>query len=253
MKRKLIFCLLVLYPCFYAESVLIQKVKVLSKFPHDVKSFTQGLAFEGKKLYETTGLYGSSSVRQIDLHSGKTIQSQFLPKDVFGEGIAVFANKIIVITWKNQTAFVFNRLTFQLVNMIHYLDDGWGLCRDGSSIWMSNGTSTLTQRDPETFKVLKSIQVTFNDQPVNHLNDLECVGDSLYANVWKTDWIVRIDKHSGQVMSKIDASILKIETQKKKFSLDEVLNGIAYNPETKSFYLTGKNWPYLFEVLFIDE
>lgn len=253
MTHRFLFFLLLMIPFCVVESIEKQKIMIISKIPHDIKSFTQGLALEGKKLYESTGLYGNSSIRQIDLSTGKAVQLEFLPKHVFGEGLAVFPNKIIVITWKNQLAFIYNRFTFQLVNTIPYLDEGWGLCRDGSTIWMSNGSSTLTQRDPESFRILKSIQVTLEQQPVQHLNDLECVGDILYANIWQTDWIVGIDKHTGKVISKIDASVLKNATRKKKFYKDEVLNGIAYNPDTNNFYLTGKNWPYLFEVKFVEE
>jgi len=225
--------------------------QVISKLPHDLPAFTQGLAIEGDQLYESTGLYGQSGLRLLNISSGEVMQNHFLSSHVFAEGIAAFPHQIIQITWKEQKAFVFDRSTLKLQQTLSYLGEGWGLCRDGETVWMSNGTSTLTQRDLATFSPLKTLQVRYNDQLLDHLNDLECVGEHLYANVWMKNWIVRIDKSTGKVTGFIDTSSLLSPVETSRLGPNEVLNGIAFRPERETFFLTGKEWPWIFEVRLI--
>lgn len=224
---------------------------VISKIPHELPAFTQGLAIEEDLLYESTGLYGQSSLRIFDLSKGKMVRMLSLSKEIFAEGIAILPNQIIQITWREQKAFIYERKNLSLQKIFHYLGEGWGLCRDGSTVWMSNGTSILTQRNPLTFYPIRTLKVHLKGEQLDFLNDMECVGSDLYINVWLKDWIVRVDKKSGKVTGIIDASLLLSDFEKKGMREDDILNGIAYRPKTKTFFLTGKNWPWIYEVKFV--
>lgn len=226
---------------------------VVSKLPHHLPAFTQGLAIEEDRLYESTGLYGWSSLRLLDIVTGKVLHKQTLTSQVFAEGIAAFPNQIVQITWKEQQALVYDRKTLKLQRTLSYSGEGWGLCRDGATVWMSNGTSQLTQRDILTFTPLKTLQVYLKEKRLEKLNDLECVENDLYANVWQTNWIVRIDKLTGKVTGMIDASSLLSPVEKSRLNRDNVLNGIAYRPRTGTFFLTGKEWPWIFEVRLVSQ
>lgn len=227
--------------------------QVISKLPHDLPAFTQGLAIEEDQLYESTGLYGQSSLRVLNILTGEVMRKLTLSSKIFAEGIAVFPNQIVQITWKEKQAFVYERNALKLEHILFYAGEGWGLCRDGNTIWMSDGSSTLTQRDLATFVPLKTLQVHHHDSFIDNLNDLECVGNDLYANVWQKDWIVRINKVTGKVTAVIDASSLLSSSEKKALNPDEVLNGIAFRPKTGTFFLTGKGWPWIFEVRLIPQ
>lgn len=241
---------LVLADCSQLFSVNIERLfpVVVSKLPHDLPAFTQGLAIEEDQLYESTGLYGQSSLRILDILTGKTKRRVLLTPKLFAEGIAVFPNQIIQLTWKEQQALVYDRHALKLEQQLFYTGEGWGLCRDNDTIWMSNGTSVLTQRDLSTFAPLKTLQVYLQKESLENLNDLECVGNDLYANVWQTNRIVRINKFTGEVTGIIDASSLLSDSEKANLRLDEVLNGIAFRPKTGTFFITGKGWPWIFEV-----
>lgn len=221
---------------------------VVSKLPHELPAFTQGLAIEDDQLYESTGLYGQSSLRMLDIATGKILRKLPLMEKVFAEGIAVFPHQIIQLTWRERQAFVYERKSLKLRHILSYSGEGWGLCRDENTIWMSNGTSVLIQHDLSTLAPLKTIWVHLQGMPVDNLNDLECVGNELYANVWQKNWIVRINKLNGEVTGIIDASYLLSASEKARLHLDEVLNGIAFRPKTGTFFLTGKGWPWIFEV-----
>lgn len=214
--------------------------------PHDPKAFTQGLAIHNNFLYESTGLYGHSSLRKIDIQTGKIINKISLPNQYFAEGIAIIGNNLIQITWKEQVAFVYD-LNMNLLNAIPYKGDGWGLCQNGIYVLMSNGSSTLTLRQPDDF----SVAGVLNTHSEGYLNDLECVGEFIYANVWKKDIILKIDKFTGRIVGKIDASNLLHPHQREKIGSEGVLNGIAYHPQRQTFFLTGKYWPAIFEVKFV--
>lgn len=257
LKSPLFACaFLILFSCYPLglRCAVVERLipVVVSKLPHELPAFTQGLAIEEDRLYESTGLYGQSGLRIIDILTGKVLRKRPLRTEIFAEGIAVFPQQIVQITWREQQAFVYDRNGLKLQHILFYSGEGWGLCRDGNTVWMSNGTSTLTQRDLSTFIPLKTLKVLWHGDPVENLNDLECVGNDLYANVWQTNWIIRIDKLTGEVTGIIDASHLLSISEKKRLTLDEVLNGIAFRPKTGTFFLTGKSWPWIFEVRLVS-
>ncbi len=224
------------------------KVRVLATHPHDPAAFTQGLLWFRGKLIESTGLYARSGVRRSDPKTGVVELAGRLPDDVFGEGLALVGRDLVQLTWKNGKALYWDLMTMRVWKEVTYEGEGWGLCYDGSRLVMSDGTDTLMFRDPKDFSMLGQIQVRMHGSPVAHLNELECVDDEVYANVWQTDFIARIDANTGTVTGWIDASNLLQGADRQGV---DVLNGIAYVPETKRFLLTGKNWPKIFEVEFV--
>lgn len=248
-----LFLLLTCQPLWLVAGVERLVPVVVSKLPHELPAFTQGLAIEEDQLYESTGLYGQSSLRILNIFTGQVLRKLPLASEVFAEGIAAFPDRIIQITWKNQQAFVYQRDQLKLQHVLFYSGEGWGLCRDGNTVWMSNGTSMLIQRDLLTFAPLKVLKIRFQNNPLEYLNDLECVGNDLYANVWQKNWIVRIDKLTGEVTGVIDASSLLSHSEKAHLLPNEVLNGIAFCPKTETFFLTGKGWPWIFEVRLISQ
>ena len=221
--------------------------QVVAKLPHELPAFTQGLAIEEDQLYESTGLYGQSSLRQLDISTGRVIRKKEHSSNLFAEGIAVFPFHIFQITWREQRAFLYDRHTFKVQKVFAYSGEGWGLCRDGQTLWMSNGTACLVQRDIKTFAVLRCVDVHNGLTLINGLNDLECVGNALYANVYSTNLIVQIDKQTGELTGVIDASCLLTSKEKESLDASNVLNGIAYRPQTATFFITGKEWPWIFE------
>jgi len=222
-------------------------VRVLDSKPHDRGAYTQGLLWHDGELYESTGQYGESSLRRVALDSGEVLAERRLEDALFGEGLARFEEQLIQLSWKAGRAMVYDLTTLEPLSEWDYQGEGWGLCFDGAQLWMSDGSNRLTRRDPKTFSVLGEISVTLSGQPVSELNELECAEGWIYANVYRTDWIVRIDPVSGRVGGVIDASGLLSAAEAEG---TEVLNGIAYDPESEVFYLTGKYWPRLFEVTF---
>jgi glutaminyl-peptide cyclotransferase len=184
----------------------------------------------------------------VDLISGDVSQSIPLDGQFFGEGLALVDNRLIQITWQENTAFVYDRDSFERIGQFSYSGEGWGICYDGQRLVMSDGSSDLTFRDPTTFEVQGTIPVRLEGQPVERLNELECVGNDVYANVWQTDTIVRVDPGTGQVRATVDAAGLLNPSERAGA---DVLNGIAYEPETGNFLITGKLWPRIFEVRFV--
>ena len=216
-------------------------------FPHDASSFTQGLVWHAGRLYESSGLYGRSGVREVDLRSGRVLRSRRVADAFFGEGLALVGKRLVQLTWKEKTAFVFDRGTLAERGRFRYRTEGWGLCFDGRRLVMSDGTNRLFLREPATFRLLRTISVQRPAGVDLRLNELECVDGKVYANVWPTDTIAVINPVEGAVEQLIDAGGLLTEAERARA---DVLNGIAYNPRTRRFYLTGKNWPKLFEVTF---
>lgn len=235
------------------SEVELLRPEIISIYSHDVSSFTQGLAVYNGMLYESTGLYGKSSLRQLDLKSGKVIKQVSLPPEYFGEGIAIVDNQIIQLTWQENKAFVYDLKNLNLIKTLSYQGQGWGLCGDGKNVWMTNGTSSICQRSSVNFTSIRQCHIELNGRKIERLNDLECVGNFLYTNVWGKNIILRIDKESGQVTGIIDASGLLSPKEMLKAGEDGVLNGIAYNPSHQTFFITGKYWPWLFEVQFVPQ
>ena len=226
--------------------------KVLETYPHDAGAFTQGLLLSGGHFYESTGLYGQSTLREVVPETGEVLREVELPPEYFAEGLALVGNRLIQITWKEGEALVYDLDTFEQTGTLPYEGEGWGLCFDGEALVMSDGSSTLTRRDPETFAVLSTTEVKSGGQPVTMLNELECVDGFVYANIWQTDTIVKI-AGSGQVAQEINASNLLSDAERAQLGPNAVLNGIAYDPEAKTFYLTGKLWPKVLQVRFAEE
>ncbi len=237
--------LLLLCTCNPIETLTVE---VLSVRPHDPAAYTQGLLLHEQMLYESTGRYRESSLRRVDPHTGQVLQQVDLPPDIFGEGLARHDNRLVQLTYRKQFALVYEIEAFGTLGRLSYQGQGWGLCHDGDHFIMSNGSATLTIRDPATFEVTDQIYVTRDGSPVMNLNELECVGNEVYANIYRSDRIVRIAKDTGKVMADIDASGLL--SLAERLSAD-VLNGIAYDPENETFLITGKLWPKLFEVRFV--
>lgn len=227
-------------------------VQVLNTYAHDPGAFTQGLVWHGGALYESTGQYGHSTVRRVDFATGKVEQSVSLESTLFGEGLAADGNRFVQLTWREHTALIYDAATLEKEDSYRYDGEGWGLCFDGRRLVMSDGSDELVFRDPRSFGETDRVRVRLDGAPVDRLNELECVKGSVYANVWRTDRIVRIDPDTGRVMGLIDASGLLSPDDYGSGQVD-VLNGIAYRPETDTFFLTGKYWPRLFEVRFVEK
>lgn len=225
--------------------------QVITVLPHDPNSFTEGLLWHNGFLYESSGLYGKSNLRKVDLVTGAVLQQVEDPVSVFGEGIALKGEQLFQLTWRENTGYIYDLSTLTRAGTISYDGEGWGLCFDGAYFFMSNGGASIFKRDPKTFAVLNNIQVLQEGKPIEQLNELECVGNSIYANVWKTDTILRINKVSGKVTGVIDASGLLTPQEIAQAGSEGVLNGIAYDPVDGVFFITGKLWPKLFEVKFV--
>ncbi|WP_189885697.1 glutaminyl-peptide cyclotransferase [Streptomyces xantholiticus] len=225
------------------------EVRVLDVLPHDPQAFTQGLEVSGRILYESTGLVGRSSIRASPLGGGPTIRVE-LPAPLFGEGITVVGPTLWQLTWRNGIAVQRDARTLAELRRVPYRDEGWGLChqRKRNRLVTSNGSSRLTFRDPESLAKTGEVEVTAEGRAVMHLNELECVGDTVYANVLFSDRIMRIDANTGTVTGEIDAAGL-LDAEERPGSA--VLNGIAVVPGTDQFLLTGKLWPKLFRVTFV--
>jgi len=229
--------------------------EVIATYPHSPEAYTQGLLLYEGEFYESTGRYGSSSVRRVDPETGEVLQITRLRDDIFGEGLARIDDLLYQITWREQVAIVFDRETLEPVEIFEYEGEGWGLCYDGDVLWMSNGSDTIVSRDPETFAIIDEIPITLADEPIDNLNELECVGDTIYSNVWMTDLIVQIDKTTGDVITVIDAyNLWTPEEHEAILAADSgaVLNGIAYDAENEVFFITGKLWDTMFEVRFVE-
>jgi glutaminyl-peptide cyclotransferase len=224
------------------------KARVLRTLAHDRNAFTQGLVYHEGKLYESTGLVGRSSLRRVDLDTGRVEQSVPVEAPFFGEGLARVGGELVQLTWQNGKAFVWDMSGLNKLKEFDYQGEGWGLCHDGKRLVMSDGSDKLTFRDAGNFAVTGSVNVTRGGQPVRHLNELECVDKVVYANIWGSDNIARIDPGTGEVTGWIDAGGLLSRTE---IMGTDVLNGIAHMPDKNTFLITGKLWPRLFEVEFI--
>jgi glutamine cyclotransferase len=225
--------------------------EVVGSYPHDPGAFTQGLVLVDGVLYEGTGLRGASSLRRVDLESGEVLQQVDLEPEFFGEGVAVFGERILQLTWTERVAFVYDRESLRRVGQFEYTTEGWGLTHDGERLIMSDGTFVLSFRNPETFALLGSVEVYDEATPIVRLNELEFVEGAVFANVWRTDLIARIDPETGAVTGWMDMTGLLPEADRVGRQVD-VLNGIAYDEATGHLLVTGKLWPRLFEVRLVE-
>ncbi len=223
------------------------RVKVIARYPHRRDAYTQGLVWDDGKLYESTGLEKHSSLRLVELETGEALRQRDDDPHVFAEGLALAGDLLYQITWHDGLARVFRRDDFALVREHRYEGEGWGLCFDGSALVMSDGSDRLAFRNLETFAVERTVSVRIQGQPVSQLNELECVDRAVWANIFQDDRLVRIDASTGEVTAVVDASGLLSREERVGAN---VLNGIAWMPERSHFLITGKHWPWLFEVVF---
>jgi glutamine cyclotransferase len=224
---------------------------VVKIWPHDRAAFTEGLLYDRGVLIESTGLNGSSTLRKVDLETGQVRQEVKLADQYFGEGAAVLDGKIFQLTWRNHRGFVYDLASMRLERDFSYSCEGWGLTTDGRSLIMSDGTNKIRFLDPATFQVTRTIEVLAHGQPVTMLNELEYVKGELYANIWQTEFIVRIDPATGKLLGSID--FVGLYPPADNTHDNSVMNGIAYDSATDRLFVTGKNWPSLFEVKVIPK
>ncbi|MFN4033748.1 MAG: glutaminyl-peptide cyclotransferase [Fimbriimonadales bacterium] len=220
------------------------RYRVVNTFPHDKEAFTQGLEFHDDYLYESTGLNGKSSLRRVELRTGRVVQIHRLAEEFFAEGITILGDKIYQLTWQNGVCFVYDLKTFHQLTQFRYFGEGWGLTNDGKHLIMSDGSATITFRDPDTFAEVRKITVRANGEPVKNLNELEYIEGEIWANIWYSDMIARIDPQTGVVKAWVDMEGLPTPHR----GLEDVLNGIAYDRPNKRIFVTGKRWSKLFEI-----
>lgn len=221
--------------------------EIVNRFPHDPAAFTQGLVWHDGSLYEGTGQLGQSSLRKVKLETGKVEKRVALAPDLFGEGIAVWNDSVIQLTWQNGVAIVHDLASFKQTRTFRYDGEGWGLTHDGRRLIMSDGSSRLTFRDPATFRAVGSIEAVFRGRKLAGLNELEFIKGEIWANVWTTNQIVTIDPSTGNVKGVVDLTGLLSPADRKGARVD-VLNGIAYDAEDDRIFVTGKYWPMLYEI-----
>ena len=227
------------------------KVRILKSYPHDPGAFTQGLIFANGFLYESTGLNGKSSLRQVELETGRVLKKYDLPFQYFGEGLTLWDGSLIQLTWTSGKGFVYNLESFAVEREFSYSGEGWGLTNDGKSLVMSNGTEELIFLNPATLVRQRSLRVLDMGEPVRLLNELEYIKGEIFANVWHDDFIAMISPKTGEVTGWIDMSALRGELPPA--SSAEVLNGIAFDAEKDRIFVTGKLWPLLFEIEVIKQ
>lgn len=228
------------------EVVPVYSYEVVASYPHDEKAYTQGLAFYDGMLYESTGQYGESTLRKVELKKGKVKKKREVPEQYFAEGMTILNGKIYQLTWQQSKGFIYDLKELKLESEFAYDGEGWGLTTDGQSLIMSDGTNQLRFLDPATFRVIKTISVLRDKEPLAHINELEYIHGEIYANIWKTDNIVRLDPQTGRILAWIDlAGLRPSETLSNS---ENVLNGIAYDEEQDRLFVTGKRWPRLFEI-----
>ncbi|KAF3638685.1 Glutaminyl-peptide cyclotransferase [Capsicum annuum] len=226
------------------------KVKVINEFPHDPQAYTQGLLYaENNTLFESTGLYGRSSVRKVALLNGKVETLHEMQYSDFGEGLTLLGERLFQLTWLQDTGFIYDRYNFSKFKMFtHHMQDGWGLATDGEVLFGSDGTSTLYKIDPKTMKVIRKQVVKSQGHEVHYLNELEYVKDEVWANVYETDCIARISPKDGTVIGWILLQSLREDLTSKGYKDFEVLNGIAWDRDGDRIFVTGKLWPKIFEI-----
>jgi glutamine cyclotransferase len=242
----LFFCL-TLVPLVFAAGTY----RIVRTYPHDPNAFTQGLVFVDGSLYESTGLNGKSSLRMVDLETGRVLQFQPVDSKYFAEGLTNWGSTLVQLTWESHVALVYDRFSFRLLRTFSYSEEGWGLTQDGKSLILSDGSDTLRFFDPATFREVRRVGVKDRGKPVSEINELEFIRGEIYANIWHSDRIARIDPASGKVLGWIDLNGLLPAAEHS--SAEAVLNGIAYDSAHDRLFVTGKLWPKLFEIQIVPE
>ncbi|WP_300541134.1 glutaminyl-peptide cyclotransferase [Maricaulis sp.] len=235
-----------LLPAAAAQSPSVERAAIVATYPHDPDAFTQGLFIHGGLLYESTGQIGRSSLRRVELDTGDVQQQADIEPPYFGEGSVRFGDRIFMLSWVSETGFIFDADTFERIGTFSYPGEGWGLTHDGSRLVLSDGSARLRYLDPDTLEQTGTLDVTLNGRPVRRLNELEWVDGEIWANVWQSTMIVRIDPGTGSVTGLIDLE--DIVPDNLEGSRDAVANGIAWDAATGRIYVTGKLWPVLHEI-----
>ena len=224
----------------------LERAEVVNRYPHDPAAFTEGLFIDGGQLFESTGMTGRSSVRQVDLKTGKVLKRAAVPQPHFGEGIAPWKGQVLSLTWQGGVGYRWDRKSLKRIGTFRYEGEGWALTSTGSELVMSDGTDTLRFVDPASFAVKRRLKVTIQGRPLRNINELEWIDGQVWANIWMTDYVARIDAESGKVVGIVDLSAL--HRAAGAHGEDQVANGIAWDARARRLYMTGKEWPYLFEV-----
>ena len=247
MRRLGLLLTALLLPFLARAELPVESYDVVHAYPHDPRAFTEGLFYKDGFLYESTGLEGHSSLRKVKLETGEVVRISYLATSLFGEGIIDWGPDLIGLTWRNHVGIVADLNTFSLLRQFPIEGEGWALTKNDKEIFMSDGTAELRVLEPKTLKEKRRIKVTAEGKPITQLNELEWVEGQIYANIWQTDRIARIDPATGHVLGWIDLTGL-LETQGPVNRRVDVLNGIAYDAATKRLFVTGKMWPWLFEI-----
>ncbi|MFQ5705436.1 MAG: glutaminyl-peptide cyclotransferase [Gemmatimonadales bacterium] len=245
-RRVVVFVAAVLAGCSGNTATL--DYVIVRELPHDTTAYTQGFLYANGHFYESTGLLGLSQLRRVNPGTGEVDAGVSLPADRFGEGLALLEDRLYQLTWKSRVGYVYEAATLALVDSFSYAGEGWGLATDGTSLIMSDGTAQLRFVDPADFQVIRQVAVKDKGLPLSQINELEYVNGELFANIYRSDWIVRIDPRSGEVLGWIDLARLLPES--RRTAATDVLNGIAFDDESGHFFLTGKLWPTVFELRF---
>ena len=245
-SKNCVYALLFLVFFFNSFNSFAQETvtpRIVKKIPHDSKAFTQGFIVDEGVFYESTGLYGNSSLRKYNAYSGKLIRKILLEDKFFAEGLTLLNDKLYQLTWKSGIMFVYDKTTFEIEKILRYSGDGWGLTNNKKYLVMSDGSNILKFRDPRTLRTIRSIAITDNGVPVNNLNELEFVGSEIWANIWKSDLVACIDSATGELVRWIDFSSISERT-----GSEDVLNGIAYDKDEDHIFVTGKFWDAIYEI-----
>ena len=252
MKAAFLVTLMTVIACAPAtlaqrQAAPVQTAKIVTSYPHDASAFTQGLVVHAGQFYESTGLNGESSLRRVEIATGRVLQEIKIPEKYFAEGLALVGDELLQLTWQHHVGFVYDRQTFKQKRTFSYKTEGWGIAYDGSSqLVMSDGSDTLSFLDPKTLAVTKTLKVLDAAAPVGNLNELEWIDGEIWANVWTTDRIARISPRTGQVASWVNLDSVWPRSQRTPPA--DVLNGIAYDKDTRRIYVTGKKWPRVYQI-----
>lgn len=229
-----------------APEIPVYGYEVVKSYPHDPMAFTQGLIFDNGVFYESTGLHDSSYLRKVEIETGRVLQERKVPKEHFAEGLALLDGKLYQLTWQSHVCFVYDKESFQPVDTFNYYNEGWGIATDGTVLMMSDGSNFIRYIDPAGFQVQRVLGVFIGHTPVNALNELEYVKGEIWANIWQSDRIARIDPATGAVKGWID--LAGILPQNERTPQSDVMNGIAYDPKGDRIFITGKRWPKVYEI-----